>query len=50
MGDSGQGSDAGVRERTPLAGETEAAINNASLGMVPITCCGAGGMGRFGEE
>lgn len=38
MGNSGQGSDAAVWERTPLAGETEAAVNKASLGMVPITC------------
>lgn len=38
-------------ERTSVAGETEAAINKASLGMVPVTCVVvlAGGKGRLGE-
>lgn len=48
---SGQGPDGGWWERIPLAGETEAAINKASVGMVPIMCyCDTGGMGRFGAE
>lgn len=28
----------GGRKKTPLAGETEAAINKTSLEMIPITC------------
>lgn len=53
MGNPGQGSDAAMRERTPVAGETEAAIGKASLGMVPITCVvvlvGREGLGRGRE-